>query len=121
MYICYTKEIKVLLRGHDYHAKRLLTINLNKQFKRINVKQNKRRSHIVAVFTPSISVSKTGSPEAVKKCSLITAIKTPYLPDGKFDLSSYDKIVKNQVILNIIISKNNIIIIKKRLKMGWKD
>lgn len=33
----------------------------------------------------------------MKKLSLITAIKTPYLPNGKFDLEAYDAMVENQI------------------------
>ena len=37
------------------------------------------------------------SVEEVKKCSLITAIKTPYLKSGKIDLPKYDKLVEQQI------------------------
>jgi 4-hydroxy-tetrahydrodipicolinate synthase len=33
----------------------------------------------------------------VKKSALITAIKTPYLPSGKFDLRAYDALLENQI------------------------
>ena len=29
---------------------------------------------------------------------LITAVKTPYLTNGKFDLPAYDRIVENQIV-----------------------
>jgi 4-hydroxy-tetrahydrodipicolinate synthase len=35
--------------------------------------------------------------EAVKKLRLITAIKTPYLPDGRFDLEAFDTLVDLQI------------------------
>eukprot|EP00240_Pyramimonas_obovata_P004486 CAMPEP_0118935482 /NCGR_PEP_ID=MMETSP1169-20130426/15667_1 /TAXON_ID=36882 /ORGANISM="Pyramimonas obovata, Strain CCMP722" /LENGTH=381 /DNA_ID=CAMNT_0006878527 /DNA_START=203 /DNA_END=1348 /DNA_ORIENTATION=- len=35
--------------------------------------------------------------ETTKKCKLITAIKTPYLPDGRFDLGMYDRLVEEQI------------------------
>jgi 4-hydroxy-tetrahydrodipicolinate synthase len=35
--------------------------------------------------------------EALRKCSLMTAIKTPYLEDGKFDLKAYDALVELQI------------------------
>lgn len=35
--------------------------------------------------------------EEVKKLRLITAIKTPYLPDGRFDLRAYDELVNKQI------------------------
>lgn len=34
---------------------------------------------------------------ATKKCAVITAVKTPYLPNGKFDLYAYDEILENQI------------------------
>lgn len=33
----------------------------------------------------------------MKKLRLITAIKTPYLPDGRFDLEAYDDLVSQQI------------------------
>ena len=33
----------------------------------------------------------------MKKLRLITAIKTPYLPDGRFDLQAYDDLVAQQI------------------------
>ncbi|WMV18389.1 hypothetical protein MTR67_011774 [Solanum verrucosum] len=35
--------------------------------------------------------------EDIKKLRLITAIKTPYLPDGRFDLEAYDALVNLQI------------------------
>eukprot|EP00271_Cylindrocystis_brebissonii_P013306 TRINITY_DN33047_c0_g1_i1.p1 TRINITY_DN33047_c0_g1~~TRINITY_DN33047_c0_g1_i1.p1 ORF type:complete len:469 (+),score=71.74 TRINITY_DN33047_c0_g1_i1:114-1409(+) len=35
--------------------------------------------------------------EEIKALRLITAIKTPYLPDGRFDLKAYDELVHHQV------------------------
>lgn len=35
--------------------------------------------------------------EQIKSLSLITAIKTPYLPDGRFDLDAYDELVHHQI------------------------
>jgi 4-hydroxy-tetrahydrodipicolinate synthase len=35
--------------------------------------------------------------EGIRKCSLITAIKTPYRLDGKFDLQAYDALVEIQI------------------------
>ena len=37
------------------------------------------------------------SPEDIKALRLITAIKTPYLPDGRFDLEAYDDLVNMQI------------------------
>jgi 4-hydroxy-tetrahydrodipicolinate synthase len=35
--------------------------------------------------------------DEVKKCALITAIKTPYLKSGKIDLPKYDVLVEQQI------------------------
>eukprot|EP00899_Mesostigma_viride_P021851 jgi/Mesvir1/29668/Mv21507-RA.1 len=35
--------------------------------------------------------------EDIKKTRLITAIKTPYLPDGRFDLKAYDRLCQAQI------------------------
>ena len=35
--------------------------------------------------------------DQIKALRLVTAIKTPYLPDGRFDLESYDELVHHQV------------------------
>ncbi|CAM6120352.1 unnamed protein product [Calypogeia fissa] len=35
--------------------------------------------------------------EEIKKLRLVTAIKTPYLPDGRFDLRAYDELVNMQI------------------------
>ncbi|KAE8725982.1 4-hydroxy-tetrahydrodipicolinate synthase [Hibiscus syriacus] len=37
------------------------------------------------------------STEDIKALRLITAIKTPYLPDGRFDLEAYDNLVNMQI------------------------
>jgi len=37
------------------------------------------------------------SVDAVKAARLITAIKTPYLPNGKVDLAAYDSLVEKQI------------------------
>lgn len=38
------------------------------------------------------------STEDIKSLRLITAIKTPYLPDGRFDLEAYDDLVNMQIV-----------------------
>lgn len=35
--------------------------------------------------------------DQLKQTSLITAIKTPYLDNGKFDLPTFDRFVEHQV------------------------
>nr|DAD18652.1 TPA_asm: hypothetical protein HUJ06_020115 [Nelumbo nucifera] len=40
---------------------------------------------------------KETSAEEIKSLRLITAIKTPYLPDGRFDLEAYDRLMNIQI------------------------
>jgi 4-hydroxy-tetrahydrodipicolinate synthase len=54
---------------------------------------------VVAVLTPrepSCMIEKYTN-EELKKLSLITALKTPYLKNGKFDLTAYDMLLVNQI------------------------
>ncbi|XP_011089018.1 4-hydroxy-tetrahydrodipicolinate synthase, chloroplastic isoform X1 [Sesamum indicum] len=44
-----------------------------------------------------LSILATTSVDDVKSLRLITAIKTPYLPDGRFDLEAYDTLVNMQI------------------------
>lgn len=46
----------------------------------------------------SFEVKNRTSVEDIKSLRLITAIKTPYLPDGRFDLEAYDDLVNMQII-----------------------
>ena len=41
--------------------------------------------------------SKTASVDEIRATRLITAIKTPYLADGKVDLGAYDALVEKQI------------------------
>ncbi|GFY90322.1 dihydrodipicolinate synthase [Actinidia rufa] len=45
----------------------------------------------------SFEVKNRTSAEEIKTLRLITAIKTPYLPDGRFDLEAYDALVNMQI------------------------
>ncbi|CAL5331646.1 unnamed protein product [Camellia sinensis] len=45
----------------------------------------------------SLEVKNRTSTEDIKSLRLITAIKTPYLPDGRFDLEAYDDLVNMQI------------------------
>ncbi|KAJ6328479.1 hypothetical protein OIU76_005932 [Salix suchowensis] len=45
----------------------------------------------------SFEVKNRTSAEDMKSLRLITAIKTPYLPDGRFDLEAYDLLVNTQI------------------------
>jgi hypothetical protein len=46
---------------------------------------------------PESVTATIGSAERVKSCRLITAIKTPYLENGKIDLKAYDTLVCHQI------------------------
>lgn len=45
----------------------------------------------------SFELKNRTSTEDIKSLRLITAIKTPYLPDGRFDLEAYDNLVNTQI------------------------
>ncbi|RDX96473.1 4-hydroxy-tetrahydrodipicolinate synthase, chloroplastic, partial [Mucuna pruriens] len=45
----------------------------------------------------SFELKNRTSAEEIKSLRLITAIKTPYLPDGRFDLEAYDDLVNMQI------------------------
>ncbi|KVH89589.1 Aldolase-type TIM barrel [Cynara cardunculus var. scolymus] len=45
----------------------------------------------------SFEVKNRTSVDDIKSLRLITAIKTPYLPDGRFDLEAYDALVNMQI------------------------
>ncbi|KAF8065572.1 DHPS1 [Scenedesmus sp. PABB004] len=47
--------------------------------------------------TPLTAKEKQSEVASLKSCALITAIKTPYLPNGKFDLKAYDRLLDLQV------------------------
>ncbi|PKA61621.1 4-hydroxy-tetrahydrodipicolinate synthase 2, chloroplastic [Apostasia shenzhenica] len=46
----------------------------------------------------SLEVKNRTSVEDIKGLKLITAIKTPYLPDGRFDLEAYDTLMHMQIV-----------------------
>ncbi|XP_073011478.1 4-hydroxy-tetrahydrodipicolinate synthase, chloroplastic-like isoform X1 [Typha latifolia] len=45
----------------------------------------------------SLEVKRRTSMEGIKDLRLITAIKTPYLPDGRLDLEAYDSMMQMQI------------------------
>ncbi|CAK9318998.1 unnamed protein product [Citrullus colocynthis] len=45
----------------------------------------------------SFEVKNRTSADDIKSLRLVTAIKTPYLPDGRFDLEAYDALVNRQI------------------------
>ncbi|XP_043722451.1 4-hydroxy-tetrahydrodipicolinate synthase, chloroplastic-like [Telopea speciosissima] len=46
----------------------------------------------------SLEVKNRTSVEEIRSLQLITAIKTPYLPDGRFDLEAYDALMHMQIL-----------------------
>eukprot|EP00268_Persea_americana_P024980 TRINITY_DN24355_c0_g1_i1.p1 TRINITY_DN24355_c0_g1~~TRINITY_DN24355_c0_g1_i1.p1 ORF type:complete len:366 (-),score=68.54 TRINITY_DN24355_c0_g1_i1:532-1629(-) len=46
----------------------------------------------------SLEVKNRTSVDEINKLRLITAIKTPYLPDGRFDLEAYDALMHMQIV-----------------------
>ncbi|XP_074578584.1 4-hydroxy-tetrahydrodipicolinate synthase, chloroplastic-like [Curcuma longa] len=46
----------------------------------------------------SLEIKNRTSVDDIKSLRLITAIKTPYLPDGRFDLEAYDSLMHMQII-----------------------
>eukprot|EP00268_Persea_americana_P024982 TRINITY_DN24355_c0_g1_i5.p1 TRINITY_DN24355_c0_g1~~TRINITY_DN24355_c0_g1_i5.p1 ORF type:complete len:373 (-),score=70.36 TRINITY_DN24355_c0_g1_i5:783-1901(-) len=72
---------------------------------KIHKRTNKRwRSPEAAIFPNlhlpmrSLEVKNRTSVDDIIKLRLITAIKTPYLPDGRFDLVAYDDLMHMQII-----------------------
>ncbi|GLJ45721.1 hypothetical protein SUGI_0962210 [Cryptomeria japonica] len=45
----------------------------------------------------SVELKNSTPVDEIKRLSLITAIKTPYLPDGRFDLQAYDSLIHKQI------------------------
>ncbi|XP_048559561.1 4-hydroxy-tetrahydrodipicolinate synthase 1, chloroplastic isoform X1 [Triticum urartu] len=45
----------------------------------------------------STEVKNRTSTDGIKSLRLITAVKTPYLPDGRFDLEAYDSLINTQI------------------------
>ena len=54
--------------------------------------------HAQVFATNNKSKSEQALVDEVKKCALITAIKTPYLKSGKIDLQKYDVLVEQQIL-----------------------
>ncbi|KAG9456088.1 hypothetical protein H6P81_000596 [Aristolochia fimbriata] len=72
-----------------------------KSYKRRNVKWRSPEAAIISNFhlpMRSFEVKNRTSVEDIKKLRLITAIKTPYLPDGRFDLEAYDALMHMQIV-----------------------
>lgn len=57
------------------------------------------RAAVIPIHLPmrSYEVKNRTNVDDIKSLRLITAIKTPYLPDGRFDLEAYDALVNMQI------------------------
>lgn len=49
------------------------------------------------ILSPIAAQDNASNVERLKKLRLITAVKTPYTPNGKFDLPAYDALLANQI------------------------
>ncbi|XP_073525703.1 uncharacterized protein [Phyllobates terribilis] len=69
-------------------------------YKRKSYRQNAPRSAVVTdsrLPMRSLEVKNRTNVSDIKSLKLVTAIKTPYLPDGRFDLEAYDALVNMQI------------------------
>lgn len=69
-------------------------------YKRRSAKWRSPKAAIIPNFhlpMRSFEVKNRTSTEEIKSLRLVTAIKTPYLPDGRFDLEAYDALVHMQI------------------------
>ncbi|KAJ4952314.1 hypothetical protein NE237_029146 [Protea cynaroides] len=69
--------------------------------KRKNVRWCSTKAAILRDFhlpMRSLELKNRTSAEEIKSLRLITAIKTPYLPDGRFDLEAYDALMHMQIL-----------------------
>ncbi|CAM8901842.1 unnamed protein product [Rhodiola kirilowii] len=74
--------------------------NVGNGYKRRYVKWTAPKAAVIPNFhlpMRSFEVKNRTSAEDIKALRLITAIKTPYLPDGRFDLEAYDALVNMQI------------------------
>ncbi|XP_057976892.1 4-hydroxy-tetrahydrodipicolinate synthase, chloroplastic-like [Malania oleifera] len=91
---CYS----LCLRDSTYQLPRHDGVN---NYRRRNVKLRFPQAAVIPNFhlpMRSFEVKNRTCVEDIKSLRLITAIKTPYLPDGRFDLEAYDALVNLQII-----------------------
>ncbi|KAL0772280.1 hypothetical protein Bca101_037431 [Brassica carinata] len=70
-------------------------------YKRRNLKWVSPKAAVVPNFhlpMRSLEDKNRTNTEDIRSLKVITAIKTPYLPDGRFDLEAYDELVNTQII-----------------------
>jgi len=53
--------------------------------------------HVLAVLSTASASETATVVQRMKKLRLMTAVKTPYLPNGKFDLKAYDTLLEHQI------------------------
>ncbi|KAM7275011.1 hypothetical protein ACFE04_016877 [Oxalis oulophora] len=74
--------------------------NCGDRYKRRNAKLTTPQAAVIPNFhlpMRSLEVKNRTASEDIQSLRLITAIKTPYLPDGRFDLEAYDDLVNMQI------------------------
>jgi len=52
---------------------------------------------VAAIPTSSIAASNKSTAKSIQKAALITAIKTPYIETGIFDIEAFDSLVESQI------------------------
>ncbi|KAJ4978187.1 hypothetical protein NE237_008967 [Protea cynaroides] len=96
--MCSLKSYSVCLREATLQ---LPTFSSNSNRKRTNVRWCSPESAMLQDFhlpMRSFEVKNRTSVDEIKSLRLITALKTPYLPDGRFDLEAYDALMHMQVL-----------------------
>ena len=66
--------------------------------------RRKGRCLTTAVLAPASQIADAGKLELLQNARVITAIKTPYQRNGKFDLEAYDQIVEHQIQVKLSIA-----------------
>nr|AFK39799.1 unknown [Lotus japonicus] len=85
-----------LLRQPGSHFFSSITSNINRRNKNWKPPQAAERLDSHLPVSSSVIKNRT-SIEDVRSLRLITAVKTPYLPSGRFDLETYDNMVNMQI------------------------
>ena len=67
----------------------------------LHSRQRHRRQHVVTAVlaTPrEVQIQKRSTLEALQSARTVTAVKTPYLENGRIDLESFDRLVEQQAL-----------------------
>ncbi|XP_052211033.1 4-hydroxy-tetrahydrodipicolinate synthase, chloroplastic-like [Diospyros lotus] len=92
-----SKTYSVLLRDSAFQFRRPSSADT---YERKNSKWKPPQAAVIpSIHLPmrSSEVKNRTYPEDIKSLRLVTAVKTPYLPDGRFDLEAYDGLVNMQI------------------------